>query len=288
MSILTEKIKEHIKEKAYPVFSFAISREGEDIEAAAVNGPLCCHDSYSVAKLFTVTALGFLYDEGKIKTDDKVTELLGGEISERVREAMDQRWNEVTVHMALTHRLGLPGGFLDLDCNDANDFGEDHLAYMLTYPMTGDHGVKSTYTDGAFYLLGRIVEKICGERMDSFLWKRLFSPLGFREVSWSSCPMGHTIGGTGLYLRTGDMVKLGEVYRCGGVYNGKRILSEEWVKTVFENDYEMHSRPFGTYGKGGMRGQLLLICPDKKMSLAIHSWSGFDLEELLGFIMKIV
>ena len=128
MSILTEKIKEHIKEKAYPVFSFAISREGEDIEAAAVNGPLCCHDSYSVAKLFTVTALGFLYDEGKIKTDDKVTELLGGEISERVREAMDQRWNEVTVHMALTHRLGLPGGFLDLDCNDANGVGEDHLA----------------------------------------------------------------------------------------------------------------------------------------------------------------
>ncbi len=284
MSSFTEKLKEHIKEKNYPVFSFAISRDGEEIEAIPVNGPLCCHDSYSVAKLFTVTAIGILYDEGKISPDDKIIKLLGDEVSSGTRKEMSSEWDGVTIHTALTHKLALPGGFLDIDCNDANSFGEDHLAYMLTYPLTGRHGEKYVYTDGAFYLLGRAVEKLCGERMDTYLWKKLFSPLGFKEVSWSCCPMGHTIGGTGLYLRTGDMVKLGEVYRCGGVYNGKRILSEEWVKTVFEKDYEMHSRPFGTYGKGGMRGQLLLTCPEKKMSFALHSWAGFDMAEILEML----
>ena len=42
-----------------------------------------------------------------------------------------------------------------------------------------------------------------------------------------------------MYVRTEDMAKLGEVYQNGGTFEGKRLLSKEWVELVFEREYEL-------------------------------------------------
>ena len=148
----------------------------------------------------------------------------------------------------------------------------DYLSLVLRHPLDYDPGTREVYSDAAFYLLSRAVGRVLGEPMDNFLLRELFTPLGFQEVAWSHCPHGSPMGATGLYIRAQDMVKLGELYLRGGVWNGKRILSEDWVALALREGYE--PRPVGKgYGKGGMNGQMLYVCPGSERVIA---WHGYD------------
>lgn len=228
-----------------------------------------CQNTYSIAKLFTTTAVGMLFDEGKLTPDDKVTDIL----REHLPVGMDPRWEQVTVDLALRHRIGLPVGFLDIDAADTCTFGKDFLSYMLTYPLEQSPGQSFVYTDAAFYLLARVVEQVSVQPMDDYLWERLFFPLGFEEAAWSRCPMGHTMGATGLYLSTDDVAKLGEVYRTGGLWKGQRILSEAWVRLAIQAPYELYPIGKTAYGKGGMNGQMLMVVPGARRVVA---WSAYE------------
>ena len=284
MSLFMDRLVEWIKQNQYPVYGVAQVLGGDEPEYRSLQTANPCQNSYSVAKAFVVTAIGILCDRGLLSTEDFVIGLLGDELSAATKAHMDPRWNGVTVDTVLSHRLGLPHNFLDIDCCDATQFGNDYLDYLLTYPLCGDHGGERVYTDGAYYLLSRVVEAVAGMRLDVFLWRELFSKLGFREVAWSSCPMGHTMGATGLYIRTDDMVKLGALYLDGGCYRGERILSSEWVDTVLTRGYELRSNAAGVIRKGGMRGQMLAIFPKQNRAVAWHACGFGESDRLLEWI----
>lgn len=235
-----------------------------------------CQNGYSVAKAFTMTAIGMLYDDGLLNTDEKIADIFADELPEN----MDPRWNNMTVHHVLKHQCGFPGGFLDIDCVDANTFGDDYLKTVFNVSLQYNPGEGYSYSDGAYYLLSRVVTKKTGRILDEFLWERLFYPLEYREVAWSKCPKGYVMGATGLYTYTEDTVKLAEVYLHGGLYNGKRIISEDWVNIVKTRGYELSGGFNGKcYSKGGMRGQMLLFLPEQDRAVAWHSYNGVDLTE---------
>lgn len=241
----------------------------ETVECVPANP---CQNCYSVAKTFTMTAIGLLYDKRMIRLDEKICDIFADELP---KDGMDPRWYDCTVEMALKHRLGLPGGFLDIDCNPSATFGEDYLNYMFTYTLEYTPNTDSKYSDGAYYLLSRIVEKKTGMGTDNFLWKEMLYKLGFQEMAWSHCPMGHVMGATGLYIHTSDMVKLGAVYLNGGTYNGERLISEEWVKLATENEYSLNwDEDRKVYSKGGMRGQKLFVIPSRNLVGAVQSFEG--------------
>lgn len=269
MSKFLEDISAFIKENNYTVYRVAEIKDGGEPEVVTTIPTNACQNSYSVAKAFVVTAIGILYDRGLIKPEDRITEIL----SEECPDDVDPRWHEITVHDALLHRLGLPGGFLDIDTHKAEEFGRDYLTYMFKYPFDHEPRVQRSYTDGAYYMLARIVEKKAGMPIDNFLWDTLFYPLGFQEMAWSRCPMGHPMGATGLYIRTKDMVKLGQVYLSGGMYGDTRIVSEEWVNLTLQNGYELNKMKANTYGKGGMNGQQLWVFPEKNRVVAWHGYT---------------
>ena len=259
------------KERSLNVIRVSEARGGGEILTAEIMPASPCQDVYSVAKTFTMTAIGLLYDKGLLRTDEKVCDILSDELPE---SGMDERWRSSTVEMALTHRLGLPGGFLDIDVSPSWEFTGDFLNYLFTYPLAYEPGTESRYSDGAYYLLSRIVAKKAGMAMDDFLWKEMLPRLDVRELAWSHCPKGHPIGATGLYVHSSDMVKLGLVYLNNGLYKGRRILSEEWTRLALEKEFALNRYgQKGTYGKGGMHGQELLIVPYQDRVIAIQSFS---------------
>lgn len=250
-------------------------------ETVTLNPANACQNSYSVAKAFTTTAIGLLWDDGLISTDERIVDIFADELP----EGMDEAWREMTVHHLLTHACGFPVGYLDIDAIDPNTFGTpDYLDYLFKTKLDYIPGQGNAYSDAAFYLLSRVVSKKAGEKLDEYLWPRLFYPLGFRELSWSCCPKGYPMGATGLYIYTEDMAKLGQLYLRGGEYNGQRLLSEAWVETVKARGYEFHNLKNGkAYGKGGAFGQMLMFMPEEDAVLAWHSFDGGD---LLGKILK--
>ncbi len=254
----------------------------DDIESEALFIPVhTAHDCYSVAKVFVVTAIGMLYDDGLLHPDDIITERL----ADLCPPNMDQAYRLLTIDHTLRHCLGLPAGYLDIDISHPDAFGTDFLTHILTTPPEYTPGTVSVYTDAAYYLLARLVEKISGLSLETFLWKRLFTPLGFREAAWSKCPEGHAMGATGLYLHTADMAKLGLLYLNHGMYNNTKILSEEWVDLVLSRGYELHSCCNHTaYAKRGMYGQMLMILPEQNRVIAWHACEPENMSALTEWI----
>lgn len=272
MSDFLNALKEFIKEQPFDIIRASEIHNGGEVETLEYTPANPCQNTYSVAKLFTATAIGMLYDSGVLRLDEKVCDILSDFVP---AEGMDARWYNNTVEMALTHRLGLPGGFLDIDTTPSATFTDDYLHYLFTYPLCYEPGTQSRYSDGAFYLLSRIVTAKTGEKLDDFMWKKMLLQLGFQEMAFSHCPKGYPMGATGLYIHSSDMAKLGAVYLNKGTYKGTRFLSEEWCTLATENEYAIDWDETHTiYFKGGMCGQKLIIAPAQNRVVALQAYGA--------------
>lgn len=235
-----------------------------------------CSNSYSIAKVFVMTALGMLWDAGKVEISTTICSLLGPLVPENA----DRAWPLVTLDHAMTHRVGYNSGFLDIDVEDSRLYPtDDYLELAMSHPITYTPGSHYHYSDAAYYVLSRVVTAVTGETLDEFLRVRLTAPMKFREIAWSRCPKGFPLGATGLYITAEDMVKVGAMYLNGGVYDGVRYLSEEWVRLMLANEYEFHTLTASDLiGKGGIYGQELVFSRERGFAAAWHSFE-YDSKE---------
>ena len=215
------------------------------------------HNTYSVSKVFCVTAIGMLYDEGKIKVTDTIGTIFKDEI--KAYGIDENKWKNITIHDVLKHNIGFTqGSLLDIDvyADEWKSWDKDFLKIVLNYKIDGKKTNK--YSDAAYYLISRVVAKISGQKLDVYLKSRLFDKCDYKDYTITKCPEGHPIGATQFFLRPEDVVKLGRIYLNGGTYNNQRIISQDWVNQVIDKGYELNSSNNG-YGKGGMRGQYLYV-----------------------------
>ncbi len=269
----TEKILAFAKENAPGLYAISVYEAGE-IASLQVSPANKTNNCYSVAKLFTVTALGLLWDEGLLSTEEKVVDIFKDETF----PGMDEKWADVTVDMVMRHSFGIDRGYLDIDAEDVNDFEAkygsrtDFLRIVFSARLPRTPGKHWCYSDAAYYLLSRVVAKKAGEDLYEYLRQRLFNPLGVEEAAWTKCPMGYSMGATGLYIRTADIAKLGALYLGRGAFAGKRILSEKWCELVLERGYELRGEK-GAWQKGGMFGQNVYVDDNRRIAVA---WQGYD------------
>ena len=240
MSVLDRMTAECIK-YGYNVFEMCeMTENGVDDRTFLPSEPT--HFSYSITKCVTSIIFGMLRDKGLVKETDKVADYL----SEFFPEDVDPKWYDVTIENMLQHRNGGSGGGewnKHIDANEPNE--KDFLFYIFSDKLPYEIGDKIVYCESNYYVISRIIEKIVGMPVDEWALKNLFNPLHFEYVSGGRCPQGHTFCGSGLSLRTRDMAKFGMIYANNGVYEGRRYLSEEWIKlatNVFKVD------DFGGYG----------------------------------------
>lgn len=227
------------------------------------------NNGYSTAKMFTATAIGRLYDEKKLKLDDKIYDILKDEIHTDVSE----EWKKVTVEHALAHKMGIDRGFLDTDAERISQYPtNDLLTLSFQRDIVHTPGAHYQYSDGAYYILSRVVSKLSSEKMDCYLGKMLFNDLGFDEFCWNTCSKGYPTGGTGVYCRTYDMAKLGYVYLNHGEYEGKRVLSQEWVSLAKEKELGVVRCENKSYGKTGAHGQMIAFCDETQKVIAFHAF----------------
>lgn len=251
---MIERINRKVFEKQLNIYSIAWM-DDRGIQTRSPRPGDACTNSYSVTKFYTMTAIGMLWDQEKLRMEEKVFDIL----REEFPEEHDPKWHDVTVEYVLKHTVGFDEGFLDIDAENICDYPtDDFLQIVLSRPLTYQPGQISVYSDVAYYLLSRIVTERSGIQLDEFLRPVLFGLMGFREAAWSKCPRGYCMGATGLYVRTADMVKMGYVYANGGQYQGKTVVSGDWVRLAVDRDYCMKRHgDTDIYSKGGMFGQLL-------------------------------
>lgn len=283
MSKFLDEFAARAKENGHNIFRVSEIVGECDPETAVLHESCDCLNCYSVAKVFTAVATGFLEEDGLLDVDERIVDIF----PEYITEKTDPRWQKVTVDMVLRHRCGFPQGNMDIDKLDIyENFGTDFLAYIFNTPLALDPGREFSYSDSAYYLLSRVVSAKCSLKLDEYLWQKLFLPLRFQEMAWSKCPMGYPMGATGLYIRSCDLVKLGALLLHGGVYKGQRILSKAWIERAKEREYDLYPTNHGqSFYKGGMNGQELVMIPEADRCVAWHAceW-GEKVDRMLEFV----
>lgn len=283
---LLEKLSQDIRSSGANIFELVLVQNGEWQTETFV--PTCpCQCCYSVTKNFIATGIGILCDRGQISLDDPVTKFFENELPVHY----DEKLTEMTVRHLLTQTSGHEDGFLFE--KDRGTHGHDWLAYTLAYPVTYQPGTRFMYSNATYHLLSCIIHRVTGLTAEWFIRKELFEPIGIVHYAWESCPMGETQGGTGLYLSTKDMAKIGVLYLNNGVYDGKRLLSEEWVKEATKDQVAgLGVPPYGYsfwpypevegYAGNGAYQQKVLVVPKHNLVLAAHAFvPDYDYNALL-------
>ncbi len=225
--------------------SVVVARHGKLVYESYFDGDASTlRDTRSATKSITDVLIGIAIGETKLSgVDARVLALL----PERARKLQnpDPRKDKITVEDFLT--MSSP-----LECDDWNDASrgneermyviEDWAQFILDLPVRGrmhigehpdppPYGRYFSYCTGGVFTLSEVLQKATGVRTDRYAQEKLFAPLGITDAQWVYSPMNIPQTGGGLRLTSRDLLKIAELYRSGGMWQGTRIVDEAWVKS---------------------------------------------------------
>ena len=250
------------------------------------------HMLYSHSKSFTSSAIGLLADRGKIDLDERIVDIFSNEVPAKVSENLAQ----LRVRDLLTMNVGKKDHLL----RDGGDWVKEFLSKdFFRKPGTG-----FKYDSDATYMLAAIVEKKSGMKMMDYLQKNMFDQIGIAKA-WTTCsPQGIPCGGWGMNMTTRELARFGQLYLNRGDWDGKRVLSSDWVSlattrqtwsgwqnvgvkalgegTDWEQGYgfQFWRCRHGAYRADGAGGQYTVVIPEKDMVVSAHAGLGDFPKEL--------
>ena len=253
---------------------------------------------YSHTKSFVSTLAGMAIDEGKLTLDTTLCSLL----PEYDRIITDEGVKTITLRHLLTMSSGFGGAFLMGVNRRPGEGMPDYVGYMLAKKLVNVPGEKFVYSNADTHLAGCMVEKAVGETLLRYAYRKLFAPLGIGYPAWETDPAGTAFGGSGLYLRNEEMMRLGILYLQEGVWNGERLLSREWVKQAgaqqiatgiadpwssgYGYQFWMIPQRENAFRADGAYGQYSLVFPKENAVVGIQCCEENDLARFLAMLRR--
>lgn len=236
---------------------------------------------YSLSKSYTSIACGICMDDGLLTPETKIYELF----SDKMPETVSERLKEMT----LSDLLSMQSGHEECVLYTMR-WAEDSIKAFFEQPLKYESGKTFVYNTGATCICAAAVERVTGKKLTDFLYERMFSVMGIEKPRWAECRDGQTLGGTGLYLSSDDLVKFAIMLKNKGVYNGTRIVSEEYLALATAAHADNSNSGGGDWGagygyqfwmneRGGFRGdgafgQLCMIFPELDTAVVLQSESA--------------
>jgi CubicO group peptidase (beta-lactamase class C family) len=291
--VSSEKVREFIETADRDVksmHSFMLVRHGH-VVAEAWWTPEAAekqHVLWSLSKSFTSTAVGLAVAEGKLSIDDPVLKFFPDDAPPQPSANLQA--------MRVRDLLTMSTGHQDEPkLNDKTPWVKTFLAH----PVPHKPGTHFQYNTPATYMQSAIVQKVTGQTVLKYLTPRLFEPLGIQNPRWDESPQGISIGGYGLFIRTEDIAKFGQLYLQQGEWQGKQLLPKAWISQATSKQVSNGSDPQrdwdqgygfqfwrcrdGAYRGDGKDGQFCIVLPDQDAVVAITANTG-DMQAELNIV----
>ena len=253
--------------------------------------PWGVNEIWSVTATFTSLLVGVALDRGYLTSLDQRL----GDLLTPWNEHLDSEKADITIRQLLTMTSGVsrpahtPDEFFNWMAQ------ENHVGWILDLPLLAPPGERYRFDDGAAHLLSAALEQASGMSLATLAQGAVMGPMGVPWVNWLSDPQGVTYGGFGLQIRSRDMVKMGRLVLNEGAWEGRRLVSSEWVREAVTP--KVHPYPdspewgFGFLWKitqcrghpclyqNGYGGQILVAFPTLDLVIALTSAFSEDAEE---------
>ncbi len=224
------------------IHSMMIVNNGKVIYEDWRNGgdPNTKHILNSVSKTFTSMAVGMAIAEGKLSLEDRIVDIF----PEYLPDSISSNLKAMNVRHLLTMTCGHASDpTRDMQEIAKTDSTLNWVKQFLSYPVKYRPGEIYCYNSVGTFMLSAIVQKLTGEKLIDYLTPRLFEPLGIEDPCWEESKEGICYGGWGLYLKTEDLAKAGQLLLQRGKWNGKQIIPENWVAEM--SRMQVESAPAG-------------------------------------------
>jgi len=233
---------------------------------------------FSTTKAITGIGIGIACDRGLLSLDDSV-----------ISFSPDKLPPSISVNLQAMRVRDL----LSMSCGiHENTYAElfhqdDWVAAFLAQEFPHKPGTYYRYSTHASHMLAAIAEKVTGIGFFDFIKIHLMHPLDIDDMTWEACKQGITCGGMGLGLTTEAIVRFGYMLLNHGVYNEKRIVSEQYLSQALveqsdnrkletkrhKNGYGFHMciDHDGSFYHEGSFGQLCYVSPSKNAVFVVTS-----------------
>ena len=232
---------------------------------------------YSISKSFTSTALAFAVQEGLLDLDDTVLQ----HFPEYAEEVADPLSRSIT----LRHLASMASGHSrDMWADALQRDPADPVRGFLLAPPEGAPGSVFAYSQPCTYTVAAAIQRAAGQPLSEYLRPRLFDPLGIGAVGWLSWPPGREQGFSGLFARTEDMAKLGQLFLQRGRWGEDQLIPAAYaaqatsasVTTSREENPDWQQgygygfwRSRHGYRGDGAFGQFCVVLPEQDVVVAI-------------------
>ncbi len=138
----------------------------------------------SVSKQFTAATIALLGHENKLDLDDDVRTYL---------PEMPERDAPVTVRHLIHHTSGVPGMYRVMQQNGLSTWDRftraEALALLARQELDFPPGERYQYSNGGYFLLSMIVERVSGKTLREYADEKIFKPLGMRDTHFHDDPV---------------------------------------------------------------------------------------------------
>jgi len=262
--------------------SLLIAREGELVFERYYNGARADRTTNikSASKSVISALVGIAIDRGLIEGPEAP---IGPYFSRYLSGDEDAAKRAITVGDLLSMRSGL-------ETTSNRNYGRwaasrSWVRFALDQELIERPGGRMIYSTGNTHLLSAILTQASGESTWSFAQQHLAEPLGISLARWQRDPEGFYMGGNNMAMTPRQMLTFGELYRNGGLHEGRRVLSEDWIERSFvprgrsqysgrEYGYGWWMKDFAgvqSYFAWGYGGQYILLFPELDLTVVATS-----------------
>lgn len=178
------------------------------------------HDIYSATKVVQSVAVGIAYDRGLIDFDRSVLDYLPKENVEKLSESQAETFKKITVQRLLT---------MSVDGFPFRPEGDSWIDFALSCDIKKPETRVFNYNNICAYLVSVVLTEILGEDLGGFIEREIFKPLGITDYEYGRSPEGYFYGASMMKLTVNGLSKIGLLLYNKGIYDGQRIVSEEYV-----------------------------------------------------------
>jgi uncharacterized protein YbbC (DUF1343 family)/CubicO group peptidase (beta-lactamase class C family) len=211
-------------------------------------------DMASITKpVATATSIMILIERGKLKLSDKVSAI--------IPEFAANEKENITVRDLLIHQSGL---IADNPLSDYEKGPEEAMKKICDLKLQVPTGSKFIYSDVNFILLGEIVHRVSGQKLNEFAPENIYKPLGMNETGYlpgedlrkraaptekrndhwmqgevhdpRSYKLGGVAGHAGLFSTAQDLAKYAQMMINGGELGAARVLAHRTILEMTQGE----------------------------------------------------